>query len=91
MTEKYFGIRINLKATLGGQTTIVGKYTSEMGNVSIDVSIGDFSQSKKALLIKKLAARKPKITMRIQNSWLSLFLVADVWAKPWIFEDSKNS
>ena len=70
--------RIKLNPTLGGQTTIFGKCTSEIGNVSIEVSMGDFSQSKKALLINKPAVIKPEITTTIQISLISEFLEVDI-------------
>ena len=69
--------KIKLNSALGGQTIIFGKYASDIGNVSIDVSMGDFSQSKKALLMNKPAVKKPEITITIQIT-LSEPLVVDM-------------
>ena len=64
--------------TFGGQTTIFGKWTSYIGNVSTYVSMGDFSQSKNAMLMMKPAEQNPKSTIAIQNNLLNLFLVVDM-------------
>ena len=74
----WFLKKVKLNSTFGGQTIIFGKWTLEIGNVSVEVSIGDFSQSKKALLIQNPAEENPQITIEIQNNLVSLLRVVDI-------------
>ena len=59
---------IKLNPSFGGQTIIFGKSTSEIGKVSIEVSIGFSPQSMAALLMIILAVTNPHITVQIQKS-----------------------
>ena len=43
---------MNLNASLGGQTTMLGKETSVIGKVSVVVDIGYLAQSTKACAVR---------------------------------------
>ena len=62
----------------GGQTVILGKIDFEIGNVSVVVAMGDFSQSVKDLLIRILAVTNPPTTTPIQKSLMTGVLMVEM-------------
>ena len=56
----------------------LGKVTFDIGKVSIDVAIGEFSQATKDLSMRTKAVMKPHTTTKIQNTLLNAFRVVEI-------------
>ncbi len=69
----------------------LGKGAMLMGWVVMVVDIGDFFQSSMELVMKYTATMKPPATTRVQSTLVALFLAVDIWERPWMVEDSRNS
>ena len=79
-----------VKVFRGGQTVTLGKSSSEMGRVSRVVVTGLSAQLEKDCWIKTAATVKPVMTTHSQSS-LATPLVLEMYARPWMVEDSRNS
>ena len=67
-----------------------GSFKWKIGTVSMVVLIGSRSQLLKAWTIRKIEPENPKNTTKIQKNLEYLFEF-EMWKRPWIVEDSKNS
>ena len=76
---------------LGGHTVIFGQADNDIGNVSVVVDMGESSQSEKELLMRRLAMVKPVMTTQIQASLMNGLLFVEIWFRPWMVEQARNS
>ena len=73
--------KLKLSTPLGGQTTMLGKWISDIGKVSVVVAIGFLAQNTKASLIANPAATQEAITTRTQNTLAGI---------PWLLAMCEN-
>ena len=62
-----------------------------MGWVVTVVDTGDLSQSCTELLMRNPDMEKPARTARAQSNLVVLLPALEIWLRPWMVEDSRNS
>ena len=76
---------------LGGHIVIFGNKAFDIGNVCIDVAMGDFSHDEKEFWIRIAAVTNPPVTTATHKSLMKEEREVEMWVRPWMVEDSKNS
>ena len=62
-----------------------------MDRVSTDVMMGELLQDSNESMIRLIPKQKLVITMTPQRSLAMRVLPVEMWARPWMVEDSRNS
>ena len=75
----------------GGHTVTLGKCDFDIGFVSTVVDTGFTLQDLNKLSIKMVEVTKLRATIIIQKNLLENDLAVEMYIRPWIEEDSKNS
>ena len=81
----------DVKEIDGGHTVTLGKYDLEIGLVSTVVETGFELQELNKLSIKMIEVTKLRVTTIIQKNLPRRDLAEEIYVRPWIVEDSRNS